>query len=371
MSGKHTLSGWPKATKHYSLTDRAEPNPSACCRPQPFQARTESRNPAPLSKSFSEKAFILNVWAISTLLSWEPKVIEISIIHQHIISQNKEIPLEQIVFNSEADQKEPNALLWLPGAQTCWKCAVSSQYSRQRGQNRVQTGPPQNVADWATSKQGTDQKDTCPPESNTIPDGRFFTTVPNKPKAVSVWRLFRPLGRAEGPVPAPCAQAASLVESVRSWIINRVNVTLKPTPSLHWAENHQWPAPRAPISLLILVDLFACLVQFFESGSYSFHLNRPWILQQWPCLCFSSARIHAWATMVCFWKTQTVLANILKQIKNDLGFRNLCFSNHKGTECWKWKSYVALQVKTENVRTPLQIALRQLLLVISHIYSCL
>lgn len=41
------------------------------------------------------------------MISWEPKVIEVSIIHQHIISQNREIPLEQIAFNREADQKSP------------------------------------------------------------------------------------------------------------------------------------------------------------------------------------------------------------------------------------------------------------------------
>lgn len=215
----------------------------------------------------------------------------------------------------------------------------SSQYSRQRGKNMVQIGPPQNVADWVTSKQGTDRKDTCLPESNTIPDRRFFTIVLNKPKAVSVWRLFRPLGRAGGPVLTPCAQAASLVESVRFWIINRVNITLKHTPSLHWAENHQWPAPRAPISPLILACLCVCLLgSVFWVRILFFHPNQPWILQQWPCLSVSSARIQAWATMVCFWKTQTVLENMLKHQKNDLGVRNLCFFNHKGTECWPWKS---------------------------------
>lgn len=99
-----------QATKHYTKHhSRAEQSPTLCqlLVPQPFQARAESRYTAPalpLSKSF-QKAFILNVWAISTLLSWEPKVIEVSIIHQHIISQNREIPLEQIAFNRETDQK--------------------------------------------------------------------------------------------------------------------------------------------------------------------------------------------------------------------------------------------------------------------------
>lgn len=156
---------------------------------------------------------MLNVWAISTLLSWEPKVIEISIIHQHIISQNKEIPLEQIVFNSEADQKEPNALLWLSGTQTCWKCAVSSQYSRQRGQNRVrlghlkvlQTGPHQNRVQ--TRKTHAHQSQT----QFLIGDSLQWSLTNQRQY---LWKLFRPLGRAEGPMLTPCAYLGSFSSGV-------------------------------------------------------------------------------------------------------------------------------------------------------------
>lgn len=189
-------------------------------------------------------------------------------------------------------------------------------------------------------KQGTDHKDTCLPESNRIPDGRFFTLVPNKPKAVSVWRLFRPLGRAEGPMNAPCSQAALLVESVRSWIINRVNITLKPTPSLHWAENYQCPAPRAPISPLFLVGWFACLLGSAFWVSILFFLpNRPWILEQWPYLSFLQCKDSGMNHHGLLLKNTNSSSKYIKTlIKNDLSFRNLCFSNHKGTECGPWKS---------------------------------
>lgn len=168
---------------------------------------------------------------------------------------------------------------------------------------------------------------------------------------------------------APCSQAASLVESVRSWIINRVNITLKPTSSLHWAENHQWPAPRAPISPLILVGLLA----------WSSFLSQDLILSPKPALdltatalpqflqCKDSGMSHHGLLLK---NTNSPSKYVKTAIKNDPGFRNLCFSNHKGTECGPWKSYVALQVKAEKVRVPLQTALRQLLLVISHVHSC-
>ena len=53
--------------------------------------------------------FIFNILDVSTLLNWEPKVIEISIIHQHMRSQDRKTPLEQIAFNGETAEKCPIA----------------------------------------------------------------------------------------------------------------------------------------------------------------------------------------------------------------------------------------------------------------------
>ena len=94
-----------------------------CGRPRPHSARCLRDHGAelpvcrpqghtlpgkPLSKS-DWRAFIFNTLDVSTLLNREPKVIEISIIHQHTRSQDRKTPSEQIAFNGETAQKCPIA----------------------------------------------------------------------------------------------------------------------------------------------------------------------------------------------------------------------------------------------------------------------